>query len=366
MDFELLVRPLAGSSGPCGEEMGFSTEFDAIQEARRFDDPSLSQGDWITNVKEADWGKVVQICEELLTKRTKDIRVAVWLTEALTKTRGFAGMADGYTSLNRLCQSLWPVLHPLPEEEGDMEARIGSLDWLVTQSVRLIREIHLTRSASGSFSYQDLVSAKATALAMDQNPSQAEEIEHAARVTMAQFESARRDTPGSYFVTCMDDAERAKVSIEALKLTLDDLLGNDSPVFGGVFDALAEVHSTLRRYAIEAGSLAMNAARTGSIPAEVQEEGEVMAASSQTVRQPVSGPIQTREHALRQLNEIAAFFKRTEPHSPVAYLAEKAAKWGNMPLHEWLRSVVKDDSALLRVEELLGVNPPMQNDDSGY
>jgi type VI secretion system protein ImpA len=26
-----------------------------------------------------------------------------------------------------------------------------------------------------------------------------------------------------------------------------------------------------------------------------------------------------------------------------------------MPLHEWLRSVVRDDSALLRVEELLGI-----------
>jgi type VI secretion system protein ImpA len=26
-----------------------------------------------------------------------------------------------------------------------------------------------------------------------------------------------------------------------------------------------------------------------------------------------------------------------------------------MSLHEWLRSVVRDDSALLRVEELLGV-----------
>lgn len=367
MDFELLVRPLEGSSGLCGEEMGFSGEFDAIQEARRFDDPSLSQGEWITDVKEADWDKVVQICEDLLAKRTKDIRVAVWLTEALSKTRGFAGLADGYTLLNRLCQSLWPNLHPLPEDEGDLEARIGSLDWLVTQSVRLIREIPLTRSAAGAFNSQDLSSARATALAMEQNPGQAGEIEQAALVTMAQFESARRDTPGAYFVTCMDDAERAKAAIGALKETLDGLLENDSPVFGGVLDTLGEVHSTFRRYAMEAGSLAMSAARAEQAPAGTKNEGEVMAGAPHAGRQPaMSGPIQSREHALRQLNEIAAFFKRTEPHSPVAYLAEKAAKWGNMPLHEWLRSVVKDDSALLRVEELLGVDPQIQNSDSGY
>ena len=67
------------------------------------------------------------------------------------------------------------------------------------------------------------------------------------------------------------------------------------------------------------------------------------------------GPPRSRDEALRQLEEIAAFFRRTEPHSPVAYLAEKAARWGSMSLHEWLRSVVRDDSALLRVEELLGV-----------
>jgi type VI secretion system protein ImpA len=41
----------------------------------------------------------------------------------------------------------------------------------------------------------------------------------------------------------------------------------------------------------------------------------------------------------------------------VAYLVEKAAKWSAMPLHEWLRSVVKDDSTLSRMEELLGVEP---------
>ena len=31
---------------------------------------------------------------------------------------------------------------------------------------------------------------------------------------------------------------------------------------------------------------------------------------------------------------VAHFFRRTEPHSPVAYLAEKAVKWGEMPLHD--------------------------------
>ncbi|HEV7816579.1 MAG TPA: type VI secretion system protein TssA, partial [Janthinobacterium sp.] len=66
------------------------------------------------------------------------------------------------------------------------------------------------------------------------------------------------------------------------------------------------------------------------------------------------GPLQSRAQALSQLRQVADFFRRTEPHSPVAYLAEKAANWGELPLHLWLRSVVKDAAAIAQLEELLG------------
>jgi type VI secretion system protein ImpA len=54
---------------------------------------------------------------------------------------------------------------------------------------------------------------------------------------------------------------------------------------------------------------------------------------------------------------VAQFFRATEPHSPVAYLAERAAQWGEMPLHVWLRTVMKDGGSLSQIEELLGVPP---------
>jgi type VI secretion system protein ImpA len=350
MDFELLIRPLGGGAGSCGEEMIFSSEFDAIQEARRFEDPSLAQGEWITDVKEADWDKVIRLCDELLSTRTKDLRLVVWMTEALARKQGLAGLSDGYTLLTKLCESLWTDLHPLPED-GDMEARIGNLDWLVAQTINLIREVPLTQSARGAFSSADLESARSATLNIERNPDQAEELTQNARITLPLFDAARKETPGVYFVEQMKEAELAKSSVEQLKRVLDELMGSDSPVFGAVFDALETIHSTFRRYAGEAGSLEDRANQDEPAVAVAEPAGAATTPA-------VSGPIQSREQALRQLNEIATFFRRTEPHSPVAYLAEKAAKWGSMPLHEWLRSVVKDNSALLRVEELLGVEPP--------
>ncbi|MFA1589666.1 type VI secretion system protein TssA, partial [Achromobacter ruhlandii] len=73
------------------------------------------------------------------------------------------------------------------------------------------------------------------------------------------------------------------------------------------------------------------------------------------------GPLQTRDQALAQLREVAEFFRRTEPHSPVAYLADKAASWGEMSLHLWLRTVVKNGEALSGLEELLGVPKAPEN-----
>ena len=58
-NLDTLLAPLSETS-PCGEDLLFSADFDAIQHARRFEDPSLDQGEWVTEIKEADWPFVVE------------------------------------------------------------------------------------------------------------------------------------------------------------------------------------------------------------------------------------------------------------------------------------------------------------------
>ncbi|MET5019891.1 type VI secretion system ImpA family N-terminal domain-containing protein, partial [Burkholderia pseudomallei] len=91
-----LLAPISEAS-PCGDDLLFSAEFDAIQHASKFDDPSLDQGEWITDIKEADWGFVVEQASALLLARTKDLRLAVWLTEALAIEDGIGGLTQGFT-----------------------------------------------------------------------------------------------------------------------------------------------------------------------------------------------------------------------------------------------------------------------------
>ncbi|MCG2577668.1 type VI secretion system protein TssA [Dechloromonas sp. XY25] len=337
--------------------MIFSSEFDAIQEARRFDDPSISQGEWVTEIKEADWPGLVRIGENILANQSKDLRVACWMIEAHCKIRGLAGLADGYTLLAQLCETFWNDIHPQPDN-GDIEQRVGVLDWLAKQTPRLLREVPLTRSGKGNFSLIDLESARATAKQIERNRGQADEIARHAHVSLERFEDAAKDTAKTYFADSLHDAERARNAIKAVQASLDTRMGELSPAFGATFDTLEDVSHFFQRHAGPAANRAQQPADEQSSTSPALSIGSATERIEPTFGEAIDvagGPIRSRQQAIHQLQEIASFFRRTEPHSPVAYLAEKAAKWGTMPLHEWLRTVVKDDSALLRMEELLGV-----------
>ena len=351
MSFEHLLRPLESAHGLCGEDMIFSAEFDAIQEARRFDDPTLAQGEWVSEFKEANWEKVIRSSEELLAQKTKDMRVVAWLIEAKGKLSSLAGLADGYALLGGLCEEFWNDIHPLPED-GDFEPRIGLLDWLTTQTLRLIRETPLTQSTKGNFSSSDHESARAMAKTIGCNPGIADDLLRSAHVTQESFEAALKDTSVSYFKGQLEDAEHLRSSVKALQAILDQKMGDDAPSFVPVFDALDDICHFFRRHA---GTNSVKPAENTLVSSSPKRTERLEPSINGASDLPENASICSRDQAIDQLQKIAAFFRRTEPHSPVAYLADKAAKWGRMPLHEWLRTVVKDDSALSRMEELLGI-----------
>ena len=351
MDHASLLQALPFPHAPCGNDLSFSAAFDAIQEARRADDPSLAQGEWVTELKEADWPGVIRRCEALLAHDTKDLRVAGWLTEALGRSRGLAGLADGHALTAGLCEAFWSDLHPQPDD-GDLEQRIGALDWLLAQTTRLLREIPLTDAPGRRHTLADLEAARAASRGTGADPEAADGS--APRLTLDTFDAAVRDTPPRFFADGLRDAGRLQAALEALRAILDARLGDAAPAFGPAFDVLDNVARSHRRHAPAAAPQAAAESTAAPMPAPAADTAPHVSIPT-TAATATAGPPRNRDEALRQLEEIAAFFRRTEPHSPVAYLAEKAARWGSMSLHEWLRSVVKDDSALLRVEELLGV-----------
>ncbi|MNM11736.1 hypothetical protein D3C81_219020 [compost metagenome] len=331
-NLEQLLHPVSAVS-PCGDDITFSQELDAIARARLHDDPSLDQGEWVTVLKEADWPFVATRCEQLIASHSKDLRVAVWLAEAHAKTRHFRGLGDGYALLAGLCERYWEGLYPAADE-GDHEQRIGNLFWLLSRTPQLLREIPLTDGADGQFALQDFDAARqraANAVAPEQGWGDAHGEEGA---SLAQMETARQKTPRAFSDALLADAQYCMQSLLAFERSVDARFGADGPSFRAAREAL---ESAIHFIAPLAPGADFATASPGASPG----------AGS-------GGAIVQRQQALAQLRQVADFFRRTEPHSPVAYLADRAASWGELPLHLWLRAVVKDQGTLAQLDEMLG------------
>ena len=339
-----LLTPIAGAHR-CGDDLSFSPEYDAIQEARRADDPSLDQGAWVTDLKSADWPAVATQCTRLLQQRSKDLQLAAWWAEAHTQTQGFAGLAQGYGLMAGLCERYWDDVHP-QVEDADLEQRIGNLGWLLTHSSDWLRRLPLVQAPQGRFGLADFEAARANR--GGDGPS------------LETLEAARRGTSHEFYSGLVAVLPACRAALDALERAVDARLGQDGPSFTTVRDQLDHLCDTARRFARDAGVLVDG--DDGDEPLDLQAVEPARAAVPPAAVSDNPGAVTTRKEAIAQLRRVAEFFRRTEPHSPVAYLADKAARWGEMPLHVWLKRVIKDDATLARMQEMLDVDDGPQGD----
>jgi type VI secretion system protein ImpA len=352
MNNEALLAPIAGNL-PCGADLSFSTEFDQIAEMRREDDPTLNQGEWVTALKVADWPGVVQQCSQLLSQQTKDLRLAQWLTEALALTQGYAGLLKGLQLCTALCENHWDDLHP-QADDGDMDQRVGNMTWLLQRLVNLATSRPLTRGRQGGvYSLQDLAAAHLWQAQSERSPQDGRAQTHD-RITPEQFMRALRETPKDELRATLQTAQACEGQLLAWQTVVDSKLGHQGPSFVAAKEALSGAVHDIERLAREVGALA---AAPGELPHGLEHTLPSESMGTVIESQTAKGRLSSRAQALQQLRDVATFFRRTEPHSPVAYLAEKAVRWSDMPLHEWLRKVVKDQGSMSHLHELLGVEP---------
>lgn len=354
LNFTALLKPIS-SANPAGDDATFSVSADAISKARLFDDPTLDQGEWITDVKEADWVFVFEKSQEFLATESKDLKVVGWLVEAAAEVKQFEGMAAGLELVARLCELFWESVHP-QGNNGDFEQRAGNIRWVLSRSTQLVKEIPLTEGRSSQYSWNDFEAARARSITAAKQGVTV--VETTAQPSLATLESARRKSSKGFYKLLLESIVHCQSRVVELEQIMDAKLRDESPSFSPLKDALDTVHQTVGRYATDAGL------KTAGLDVA---ESNVALGKTPTHQQPASefsGPIQSREQALDQLRKIAEFFRTTEPHSPVAYLADKAAGWGDLPLHSWLKTVVKDPNSLAFVEEMLGVGTSSSKEDS--
>ena len=237
IDLESLLKPIS-KDRPCGEDMRYTEVHEEIKEARRFDNV-LDQGDWKRELKKSDWSKVITLSITALSKKTKDLQVAAWLTEALITTEGFGGLASGLTLTGRLLKEYWDSLYP-PLDDGDLEYRIAPFTFMNEKYWSLIKQIPLTdfnkTSGYSWFKWQEAVETGYESETLDKSGSIVEsrkkkrdQLIQEGRLSAEEFDAAVSVTNPGFYASMKKDLADSMAAFSFLDAAIDMKFGKDAP-----------------------------------------------------------------------------------------------------------------------------------------
>ncbi|MCJ8055740.1 type VI secretion system protein TssA [Shinella curvata] len=308
-----------------------------------------------------EWGTVADTAGEILGGHGKDLEIAAWLIEALLRQEGFAGLRDGLKVMTGLVTGFWGSCYPELDEDG-VEGKVSAVAGLngsgaVGTLIQPIRLVSITQGSQGSFSLWNYEQATDLAKVTDNNRRQ-ERIDNGA-VTMEQFMESVADTPASFFAETQAAIVEALAALADMSSAFDVAAGADAPPVSALRELLEEISRSITHFAADKLAVAnYSAASEESGPAEEGETaGSGTGETTTVVVRKIEG-YQSREEALAELSRIAAYFRKTEPHSPMSYTLDDAVRRARMSLPELLLELVEDPSHLQRILLAAGIKPP--------
>jgi type VI secretion system protein ImpA len=339
-----LLQPIPGAN-PSGQDLRYDPVYDAIKEARREDD-NLNQGAWQTERKVADLPKAISLCTDTLKKRTKDLQIAAWLTDAQLRKEGFPGLAMGLKVCHGMLDKFWDTLYPLIEED-DLELRAAPLTIKLELAVRLSplnREGHswLLYTESRKVGYEDQ--------AKDPNQKKARQaaIDKEKKLPPEAFDKSFNETPKAFYLTLEKSLDECLASLKVLADFCDEKFGDSSPSFGKLKTALDEVrhvaHGLLEKKResepdpVEApppepvAEAASGEAAPSDQALTVAGESRPAVGLSFNV---ASSESPARRDLVAKVAAVAAALRQKEPYNPAPYLMIRGLRWGDLRTAAW-------------------------------
>lgn len=357
-DFEAILAPLDGDQ-PTGvdlrQDFAPTSIYFRLRDARAQARDAERQADAEGGEEGLPvlWRPVATMSIGALKENSKDLEVATWLTEALVRMAGLRGLMAGAAVLGGLVERHWDGLYPLPEE-GDMEGRVAAVAGLSGQGadgtlMQPLRKVALFRRPDGSpfsiWQYQAAVELSGItdparrAQRIDSGVLPFEEVEKEARAAGGKHWSAQRE-----LIT------KTLASWKEMERAFDEKAGNASPPGNRVRELLEFVLETCVRFAPP------DAADDGAAEMTSATAGDGAAAAAVVAATP--GAITGREQALHQLSEIASWFKRNEPSSPIGFTLDEAVRRARLGWPELVAELVADETARHSLLTSVGIKPP--------
>lgn len=234
-----LLEPIAGAN-PAGANLRYDPVYDQIKLART-EEVDAPQGEWTRTRKTADYALVVKLAGEALAKRSKDLQIAAWLTEALTYREGFGGLVAGLELLRSLLERYWDDLYP-ELEDGDAELRAVPLEWVARYLDSAIRSVPLNAAGHGLLAYKESRAVGYEVKEYDPAREAArQEAIYEGKLTAEEFDEGFAAASKEWYRILVADLDRALEAVDGLDLLGQERFGNDAPGYHKLRDLLREV-----------------------------------------------------------------------------------------------------------------------------
>ncbi|MGA8152322.1 MAG: type VI secretion system protein TssA [Terriglobales bacterium] len=331
-----LLKPIEGPN-PSGVSLRYDPVYDKIKEARREEDqppPGMTEQDR----KVADNTMVIKLTTEALATKTKDLQLAAWLTEALLKQRGFAGLKEGLLVCCGLLETFWDSIYPEPED-GDLQARSAPLGFVGTKLDIPLKLVPVVVKLNyGTFDYQQSreIGYEDQAKTDEAKAKRAQLIKEG-KLAPEVFDKAFEETPKKFYAQAEKDLDNCLQTLARLDKFCDEKLGSEGPSFGPLKSGLEAsrhiIHGFLQKKRekepdpVEAVETAPgdNAGAAGGTAGDAGPVRTGVLISVETSSEPPD-----RLEAIRKIAEAAAFLRRREPKSPASYLMLRGLRWGEL------------------------------------
>jgi type VI secretion system protein VasJ len=114
-----ITAPVIGHALPQGGDIRYEPDFEKVES-------EIAKLTSVHKDHKTDWKLVQQLSYDLLTTRSKDLRVAGWFACALLKNHGTSQLPQVFSLLHGLLNQYWETCFPIK-----VRARLAALNWLL-------------------------------------------------------------------------------------------------------------------------------------------------------------------------------------------------------------------------------------------
>lgn len=330
---------------------------DARNEGRAAEKASILDPDVDTI---SPWQTVISEAENILTNTSKDIEVTCWLIEGMIRLHGFPGFRDGLVLLDKLVDQYWDNLYPEPDEDG-IETKVIPITGLNGESgegtlLTPMRNALLCDPYTDTpFTFWEYQQAHAADNIPDakEKASRNDELGY----NLSSIRNGVLTGDGKFFTQFVETLEEAQGAYQHLGDSLRKHCGHDAPPSSNISNLLDEIIRTCKFIFKDklVAPRTEDATVESAVPTANEDTTQAVSTGQVVTTVVREGAIVDREDALRRLTDVAEYFRRYEPHTPIGPGLERMIKWGRMTVAELMLELLPDAQAKGIYSQLTGV-----------